>query len=328
MTNPRHRTAFLFGALLLCAVFPAAGEPAPVERHALPKPGTDLVGAVGSVTVRDEETLLDIARQQGIGQEEIVNANPGVDRWLPAVGSEVTIPGRRLLPEGARRGIVINLPEYRLYYYPEPARKNGPREVLTFPISVGRMDWKTPLGLTQVTGKQKNPSWTPPESIRAEHAADGDILPKVVPPGPDNPLGAYALRLGISGYLIHGTDKEFGVGMRVTHGCMRLLPEHIEALFQLAPVGTPVRLMNQPVKLGWGDDALYLEVHPPLEEHERPAEELIADTLDRIRFQVAARPDLVVDEAAVKLAVIEKSGLPVPVTRRTMQAENRLDYRH
>ncbi len=319
------RTVFLFGALSGIAL-PAAGidEPAPVERHALPKAGTDLVGSIGSATVREEETLLDIARQQGIGQEEIVNANPGVDRWLPRPGSEVTIPGRRLVPEGPRRGIVINLPEYRLYYYPEPAKKNGPREVITVPISVGRMDWKTPLGLTQITAKQKNPSWTPPESIRVEHAADGDVLPKVVPPGPDNPLGAYALRLGIPGYLIHGTDKQFGVGMRVTHGCMRLLPEHIEALFQLAPVGTPVRLVNQPVKVGWGADALYLEVHPSLEENERPAELLIANTLDRIQVQVASRPDLVVDVAAVKLAVIEKSGLPVRVTRPAAQAENHL----
>jgi L,D-transpeptidase ErfK/SrfK len=315
-----HRTAVLCGALLLGAALPTPVAAAPVERHTLPKAGSDLVGSIGSVTVRDEETLLDIAREQGIGQEEIINANPGVDRWLPPPGTEVIIPGRRLLPEGARRGIVINLPEYRLYYYLEPARKNGPREVITVPISVGRMDWKTPLGLTQITGKQKNPSWTPPQSIRAEHEADGDILPKVVPPGPDNPLGAYALRLGIPGYLIHGTDKQFGVGMRVTHGCMRLLPEHIEALFQLAPVGTSVRLMNQPVKMGWGGDGLYLEVHPPLEEDERPADELVAETLDKVHFLVAPHPYLVVDEAAVRLAVIEKSGLPVAVTRTAVRS--------
>jgi L,D-transpeptidase ErfK/SrfK len=308
--------AFLLTAVLLACASPAArADSAPVERHVLPKPPSDLVGGVRAVTVEEEETLLDIAREQGIGQEEILNANPGVDRWLPTPGTEVLVPGRRLLPDAARKGIVINLPEYRLYYFPEP-KKNGPREVITVPISVGRMDWKTPLGLTKITGKQKNPSWTPPESIRAEHEADGDILPRVVPPGPDNPLGAYALRLGIPGYLIHGTDKEFGVGMRVTHGCMRLLPEHIEALFHLAPVGTPVRLMNQPIKLGWGPDALYLEVHPPLEEDDRPAEILIANALDQINQKLANRPDLVLDEAAVKLAIIEKSGLPVPITTR------------
>lgn len=302
--------------MLFASALPAAhGEPAPVEQHVLPKPESDLVGRIRSATVRDEETLLDIAREQGIGQEEILNANPDVDRWLPTPGTEVIIPGRRLLPDAARKGIVINLPEYRLYYFPEPARKSGPREVITVPISVGRMDWKTPLGLTRITGKQKNPSWTPPASIRAEHEADGDVLPRVVPPGPDNPLGAYALRLGIPGYLIHGTDKEFGVGMRVTHGCMRLLPEHIEALFRLAPVGTPVRLMNQPIKLGWGPDALYLEVHPPLEEDDRPVELLIAETLDEIRLRLSTRPDLALDEVMVSIAIIEKSGLPVPITR-------------
>lgn len=327
--NPRQslRAVVLFGAMLFASALPAADdEAAPVERHVLPKASSDLVGNTRAETVRDEQTLLDIAREQGIGQEEILNANPGVDRWLPTPGTEVIIPGRRLLPDAARKGIVINLPEYRLYYYPEPAKKNGRREVITVPISVGRMDWKTPLGLTQITGKQKNPSWTPPASIRAEHEADGDILPRVVPPGPDNPLGAYALRLGIPGYLIHGTDKEFGVGMRVTHGCMRLLPEHIDALFQIAPVGTPVRLINQPIKLGWGPQGLYLEVHPPLEEDDRPIEFLIAETFDQIGLKLAARPDLALDEAAAKVALIEKSGLPVPITRAEQSnaaAENR-----
>ena len=327
--NPRQflRAVALFGAMLFASALTAADdEAAPVERHVLPKASSDLVGSTRAETVRDEQTLLDIAREQGIGQEEILNANPGVDRWLPTPGTEVIIPGRRLLPDAPRKGIVINLPEYRLYYYPEPAKKNGRREVITVPISVGRMDWKTPLGLTQITGKQKNPSWTPPASIRAEHEADGDILPRVVPPGPDNPLGAYALRLGIPGYLIHGTDKEFGVGMRVTHGCMRLLPEHIDALFQIAPVGTPVRLMNQPIKLGWGPQGLYLEVHPPLEEDDRPIEFLIAETFDQIRMKLAARPDLALDEAAAKVALIEKSGLAVPITRAEQSnaaAENR-----
>ncbi len=308
--------AVLFGVMLFACAMPAVhGQPAPVERHVLAKPESDLVGEIRSVTVRDEQTLLDIAREQGIGQEEILNANPGVDRWLPTVGGDVIIPGQRLLPEATRRGIVINLPEYRLYYFPEPTRKGDRREVITFPISVGRMDWKTPLGLTRISAKQKNPSWTPPSSIRAEHAFDGEELPRVVPAGPDNPLGAYALRLAIAGYLIHGTDKEFGVGMRVTHGCMRLLPEHVETLFRLVPVGTPVRLMNQPIKLGWGPDGLYLEAHPPLEEDDAAIEIRIAETLNEARRGVAARPDLALDELMIRTAVIEKSGLPVAITR-------------
>jgi L,D-transpeptidase ErfK/SrfK len=313
MSYPTLRISAL-AALLFASALPAAhSQFAPVERHLLPRPGLDLVGRTRAVAVRSEQTLIDIAREQGIGQEEILNANPGVNRWTPTPGSEVIIPGERLLPEESRRGIVINLPEYRLYYFPEPAKKSRTREVITFPISVGRMDWKTPLGLTRVAAKQKNPSWIPPASIRAEHAADGEILPRVVPPGPDNPLGAYALRLGIEGYLIHGTDKELGVGMRVTHGCMRLLPEHVETLFRLASVGTPVRLMNQPFKLGWGPDGLYLEAHPPLEEDDRPLEVLVAQTLAQARSRLAKRPDLALDEATLSRVVIEKTGLPVAI---------------
>lgn len=317
MNLRRFRPAIiLLGAVLFVAALPAAhGQPVPVERYALATSDSDLVGEIRSATVSDGQTLVDIAREQGVGQEEILAANPGADRWLPKVGSTVIVPGERLLPDAARKGIVINLPEFRLYYFPEPARKSDQREVITFPISVGRMDWKTPLGLTKIASKQKNPSWTPPESIRAEHALDGEELPQVVPPGPDNPLGAYALRLGIRGYLIHGTDKEFGVGMRVTHGCMRLLPEHIETLFQLVPIGTQVRLVNQPVKLGWGPGGLYVEAHSPLEEDDVAIETVIAETLSKARTKVAARPDLELDEASLSAAIIEKSGLPVPVTR-------------
>ena len=139
--------------------------------------------------------------------------------------------------------------------------------MITHPISIGRMDWSTPLGATTITGKVANPSWYPPESIREEHAARNDILPRVVPPGPDNPLGLHAMRLGLPGYLIHGTNKPSGVGMRVTHGCMRMFPEDVEALYKTVPVGTAVNIVNQPVKIGWtADGTLYLESHPALME--------------------------------------------------------------
>jgi L,D-transpeptidase ErfK/SrfK len=324
----RHKpcpSIVMLGALLLACALPAATSlAAPVERHPLPIPGTDLVGEDRSVKVREGQTLLDVAREQGIGQEEILNANPDIDRWLPKPGEAVMIPGQRLLPEEKREGIVINLPELRLYYFPSPpktgrrslpAQKNGVREVITFPVAVGRMDWKTPLGLTKVASKQKNPSWTPPASIRAEHAAEGDPLPRVVRPGPDNPLGAYALRLGVEGYLIHGTDKEFGVGMRVTHGCMRLLPEHIEALFHQVPIGTPVRIVDRPIKLGWGAGELYLEAHPPLEEDGRAIEDLVEQTLDQARAKLANRPDLELDEEVVGMILLAQAGLPILISR-------------
>ena len=184
---------------------------------------------------------------------------------MPGEGTYVRLPLRRILPDTPREGIVVNLPEHRLYYYPV-ARAGEPRVVITYPVSVGKMDWHTPIGLTKVVAKIKDPPWYPPESVRAEHAQRGDPLPKVIPAGPDNPLGQFAMRLGIPGgaYLIHGTNKPAGVGMQVTHGCMRLYPEDIEALFKMVAVDTPVRIVNQPHKVGIADGRLYVEVHPPL----------------------------------------------------------------
>ncbi|MFM2095614.1 MAG: hypothetical protein RIS70_2738, partial [Planctomycetota bacterium] len=180
-----------------------------------------------------------------------------------------------------RRGIIVNVAELRLYYFPvqsgepQPGVPAGAQRVITHPISVGRMDWSTPIGTTTVTGKTANPSWYPPQSIRDEHAARNDILPRIVPPGPDNPLGAHALRLGLPGYLIHGTNKPSGVGMRVTHGCIRMFPEDIESFFKIVPTGTVVQIVNQPVKLGWmADGSLYIESHPPLPESSVDGEEV------------------------------------------------------
>jgi len=225
--------------------------------------GDDLIGSPGRIVSIYEDTLIDIARAHQLGYEEIRLANPGVDAWLPGEGTDVRLPTQFILPVAQRVGIVINIAEYRMYYYFE---ENEEVWVRTFPISIGRMDWGTPLGRASIVRKVRNPSWYPPQSIRDEWAADGRKLEAHVPPGPDNPLGDYALRLSIPGYLIHGTNRPAGVGMRVTHGCIRMFPEDIEWLFPQVPVNTPVRIVNQPFKLGWSGDDLYLEVHPPLEE--------------------------------------------------------------
>jgi L,D-transpeptidase ErfK/SrfK len=234
------------------------------EVYDLPAPGDDVVGAVTVVTARHEDTLLEIARRHGLGYEDIVRANPGVDTWLPGEGTQVVLPTRYVLPPGPRRGLVLNLAEYRMYYYPE-AEEGKPAVVMTYPMSIGRMNWETPLGITSIVAKVRNPSWYPPDSIRAEHAAAGDPLPKIVPPGPQNPLGGYAMRLGIPGYLIHSTNKPAGVGMRVSHGCIRMFPEDIDYLFGRVDVKTPVRIINEPVKVGWQGDELFVEVHRTLE---------------------------------------------------------------
>ena len=243
----------------------AVSVPARAEMYDLPPDGNDVIGAVTTVTARADDTLLDIARRHGQGYEDIVRANPDVDTWLPGEGTEVVLPTRYVLPPGPRTGVILNLAEYRMYYFPTP--KTGDQAVvMTYPISIGRMDWETPLGRTAIISKVRNPSWYPPESIRAEHAAEGDILPRVVPPGPDNPLGDYAMRLGLPGYLIHGTNRPAGVGMRVTHGCIRMFPEDIDYLFGRVDVNTPVRIINEPVKVGWDGDQLVVEVHETLDE--------------------------------------------------------------
>lgn len=250
------------------------------EIYELPPEGYDVVGAVATVTAREEDTLIDIARRNGLGYHDIVHANPGVNAWVPGEGTEVVLPTRFVLPPGPRRGIVLNLAEYRLYYYPEPV-DGEPAYVMTYPISIGRMDWETPLGLTRVVSKVKDPSWYPPQSVRDEHEADGRPLPRVVPPGPDNPLGKYAMRLGLPGYLIHSTNRPAGVGMRVTHGCIRMFPEDIEYLFSTVSVNTPVRIINAPVKIGWFGDELVMEVHPVLESAVMDGnEELVAADID------------------------------------------------
>ena len=242
------------------------------EIYELPPEGHDVIGALSTITAREEDTLVDIARRHGLGYEDIVRANPDVNVWVPGAGTEVILPTQYVLPSGPRNGVVLNLAEYRLYYFPE-TKEGEAAYVMTYPISIGRMDWETPLGRTEVISKVRNPSWYVPQSVLDEHAADGRPLPRIVPPGPDNPLGKFAMRLGLPGYLIHGTNRPAGVGMRVTHGCVRMFPEDIEYLFTKVGVKTAVRIVNEPVKMGWNGDELVIEVHPILEVAVPPADE-------------------------------------------------------
>jgi L,D-transpeptidase ErfK/SrfK len=279
----------------------------------LPRAEFDLIGFIQEVDTQQEDTLLDIARHYGIGQEEIIRANPDVDRWLPGKGTQVIIPSRYILPDAPRDGLVLNLPEMRLYYFPEVEIAGLTPQVQTYPVSIGRMDWGTPLGSTKIVSMQRNPAWRPPESIRREHAEQGDPLPIVVPPGPDNPLGQYAIRLGIPGYLIHGTNKAFGVGMRVSHGCIRMLPEDIEVLYPQISKGMPVHIINQPVKVGWYGGDLYLEVHPTLEEYPMDAAAMEAELI-MVLDKALSKRSAELDEAALAREISQKSGLPVVIS--------------
>jgi L,D-transpeptidase ErfK/SrfK len=240
------------------------------ETFPLPSGEESVVGELQYTRSRVDDTLIDLAREFNLGYDQIVKANPEVNRWIPGKDGKIILPHRYILPSPARKGIVLNLAELRMYYY-LPAKKGESPAVMTFPVSLGRMDWRTPLGATKVIRKDRDPAWHPPKSIREEHAREGDILPAVVPGGtPDNPLGRFAFRLGFPGYLIHGVDerKSYGIGMRVTHGCVRMYPEDIERLFDLVPVNTPVQIVDEPIKMGWLGDQLFLEVHQPLEEGE------------------------------------------------------------
>jgi L,D-transpeptidase ErfK/SrfK len=225
----------------------AAAARAQATEYPLTSADDPVVGENQKIVTVYEDTLYDLARKYGIGTEELIRVNPGLDPWLPGAGKQIIIPDRHILPPGPREGIVVNLPEHRLYYYPKPKR-GAPIEVITYPVGIGKMDWRTPLGLTHVSQKEKNPTWTPPKSIRTEHALADDPLPAHVPPGPKNPLGLYAMRLAVGDgtYLIHGTNNPIAVGMPVTHGCIRMYPDDVAALFPLVPVGTPVRLVNEP----------------------------------------------------------------------------------
>src|SRR3984885_12497218 len=259
--------------------------PAGATVYELPENGAAVFGTDERIKSTYQDTLLDIARRYSLGYEEIIRANPGVDMWLPGEGTDILLPGRRILPPGPRDGLVVNLPEHRLYYYPKP-KKGRHRVVITYPVSIGRMDWHSPLGQTEGVAKQKHPSWYPPESIRKEHARNGDPLPKVVPPGPDNPLGDYKMRLGVGDgtYEIHGTNNPMAVGMAITHGCIRMYPEDVAALFAKVPVGTKVWLINDPVKVTYVGGDLLMEAHPPVDSEGQTVEpnlDLLAQQLDR-----------------------------------------------
>ena len=255
----------------------------PISRNyfTVDSPDQSVIGEPQIVYTKAENTFSDLAREYGLGYDEIVAANPDVDPWLPGDETPVLLPTQYVLPDVSRRGLILNIASKRLFYFPEVA-EGGQIQVLTYPIGIGRVGWETPLGDATVVSKARDPSWWVPASVRREHAEMGDPLPAVVPPGPDNPLGHRVLKLDMPGYLIHGTNQPYGVGMRVSHGCIRLYPENIETLYELVAIGEPVTIINEPYLAGWRDGELYLESHSPLEDDEVSPEERLQKIFDRI----------------------------------------------
>jgi len=292
--NPCSGWAAVLGLALVsisCAL-PAARTP-----YWLPNPDDSVLGQAFYVESGRKDTLLDLGRRGGFGYDEMKSANPGVDTWLPGKGTQVLMPAHYVLPTAPRQGLVLNLAEKRLYYFPTSGK------VITYTVSIGREGWGTPLGNFSIVSKVKDPTWTPPASIRAEHAEQGDILPAVVPAGPDNPLGRYAMRLSARKYLIHGTNKPWGLGMRVSHGCIRMYPEDIEQLFPEIPVATSVKIVYQPFKVGWRDTDLYLEVHAKDKDKPRSPKAVIPPA-------IAGAQGVTVDWGEVRRAIKENTGLP------------------
>jgi len=284
----------------------------------------DIVGHVQITTAAKEDTLTDIARRFNVGYEEIVRANPGVDPWLPGEGKSIVVPTQFILPTAPREGVIINVAAMRIYYFPAHKAGEAPL-VYTHPIGIGKVGWKTPEGVTKITRRQKNPIWHVPVSVIKEHKENGEDLDAVIGPGPDNPLGRYAFYLAWSSYLIHGTNKPAGVGLRSSHGCIRLYPEDIESFYDMIPIGTQVRVVDQPFLFGWQDGDLYMQATGPLEDDSHDGKQAQADGLPKAQ-QARIEKQLKHHERTLNLELVtalanEPRGISVAVTRADASLE-------
>jgi L,D-transpeptidase ErfK/SrfK len=320
INSPWHRQAPPPPPVVAATVAPEPPPlPLPVATHrfTLSGPDDDLVGQVQLTTTSKEDTLPDIARRFNVGYEEIVRANPGVDPWVPGAGRQVVVPTQFVLPNAPHEGVVINLAAMRIYYFPK-TKQGEPQQVYTHPIGVGKVGWVTPEGVTKIISREKNPTWRPSAGVRKEHAENDDPLPAVVPPGPDNPLGRFKFTLGWPSYLIHGTNKPYGVGLRSSHGCIRLYPEDIEKFFEQIPIGTQVRVVNQPFVLGWHDGQLVLQAYTVFEDDARKWDKaqraLLTKSLSpRLQQLLKDRGDSI-DWDAVNGVTKAPRGIAVPVS--------------
>ena len=278
-----------------------------IERNKFPVArGEDVIGRLAVIRLEKGDTLPDIARHFSLGINPISAANPGVDVWVPEAGERIMLPLSFILPDTPRKGIVVNLATMRLFQYKEDGTS---LLVSTYPIGVGTNERPTPTGRMHVARKAVRPTWRVPASIAEDHRKKGDNLPAEVPPGPENPLGEYALYLSKSGYLIHGTNKPASIGLTATNGCLRLYPENVKTLFDDTPVKTPVLIVNQPYLIGQRNGVLYLEAHAPTEE----SDALELEKLYKKLRTMEKKTRRTLDWKKVKEAQAEARGIPVPI---------------
>ncbi len=312
----RFITALVLTSVLAAPSHAAEGDMQPDAASAVPDRTPrvptlaiegDLAGQLEFFTTRYEDTFADIGSRVAMGYLELVKANPGIDPWLPGDGTSIVLPRRYIMPEARREGIVINLAEYRLYYFTEQG-------VQVYPVGVGTDDNPSPLTDARVTMPLESPAWYPPASIRAEYERSGDFLPRMIPPGPANPLGTHALLLSEKGYLIHGTNKKFGVGMAVSHGCFRMYNEDISRFVYQVAKGTPVQVVREPVKIGLSRGEVWLEVHRPKENYSQDdRERLWRQVFDKVETFRQAHPGIEVQRRAIEAAVDRADGIPAMI---------------
>jgi L,D-transpeptidase ErfK/SrfK len=276
----------------------------------LPPDDSSLIGQDQQIQSQSTDTLLDLARRFSVGYWEIQEANPKVDMWLPGQGTPITIPGRFIVPPGDHQGIVINLPQHRLFYFPKRHHHDQPI-VITYPVSPGEGDFPTPVGVTRIIRKVPHPVWIPTAHILKAHALAGDPIPKIWKAGPDNPMGEWALETTLSHgeIYIHGTNNPMAIGMSVTHGCVRLYPEDIAALFPVVRVGTPVTIVNEPVLASLQDGQLYLEIHPPTTSNHVPAPPNY-DQISQIIDTAIGKNVVAIDWDKVRQVATQANGIP------------------
>jgi L,D-transpeptidase ErfK/SrfK len=278
---------------------PAHGRP-PVDT---------VIGQLRPYRIRKGDTLIDLARYYDLGYNEIVDANPGIDPWVPPAGATILLPTEWILPCCSYEGVVVNIPEMRLFYYQRSKTDPGTTVVYTYPVGLGRDDWRTPSGKFKIRGKTVNPQWNIPESIRKEHIAErGDPRTFIAGGDPENPLGKYRIELTLPMYGIHGTDIPWGVGMQVSHGCVRLYPEDIERLFPLIPVGAPGEFVYQPVKVGVKGGQVYVESHRDIYGYAPALFREASTTLEKLGLQSR------VDQNLLLGALEDPGGMPTRVS--------------